>query len=125
MSDNPIIVERNFDVPSQKLWEALTDKQQMRRWYFELEAFEPVVGFKFQFYGGPSPENQYLHLCEVKEVDAGKKISYSWRYDGYPGDSLVTFELIPEGESTRLRLTHSGLETLEKGHVDFAKKNFV
>ena len=125
MSDIPIIVERNFRVPPSVLWEALTNKKEMRRWYFDLEAFEPVVGFKFQFYGGPSPENQYLHLCEVREVDPEKKISYSWRYDGYPGDSLVTFELFPEGESTRLRLTHSGLETLEKGHVDFAKKNFV
>lgn len=124
MTDKPIIVERTFNAPASVLWTALTDRKEMRRWYFDLEAFEPRVGFRFQFYGGPSPENQYLHLCEVREVVPEKKLSYSWRYDGYPGDSLVTFELFPEGEATRLRLTHTGLETLEKGHVDFARTNF-
>ncbi|HSB92127.1 MAG TPA: SRPBCC family protein [Flavitalea sp.] len=125
MNTAPIIVERSFQVATQVLWAALTDREQMSRWYFDLDAFEPIVGFRFQFYGGPSPENQYLHLCEVKEVEVGKKISYSWRYDGFPGNSLVTFELFPDGEGTRLRLTHTGLETLEPGHIDFAKKNFV
>ena len=124
MNADPIIVERSFNVPAAILWKALTDKNEMRRWYFDLEAFEPNPGFKFQFYGG-TPENQFLHLCEVREVIWGKKLSYSWRYDGYPGDSLVTFELFPDGETTLLRLTHSGLETLEKGHADFARKNFV
>jgi uncharacterized protein YndB with AHSA1/START domain len=39
MSDNPIIVERNFEVLPSVLWEALTNKKEMRRWYFDLEAF--------------------------------------------------------------------------------------
>jgi hypothetical protein len=41
----------------------------------------------------------------------GKKISYSWRYDDFEGNSLLSFELFDEGNYTILKLTHSGLET--------------
>ena len=65
------------------------------------------------------------HLCKVTEVVPGKKLAYSWRYDGYPGDSLVTFELFETGEKTRLKLTHAGLETFAHLNPDFAVSNFV
>jgi uncharacterized protein YndB with AHSA1/START domain len=66
-----------------------------------------------------------LHLCKITEVVIGKKLSYSWRYDGYEGNSFVTFELFPEGNKTRLKLTHKGLETFPINNPDFAKENFI
>ena len=55
-----------------------------------------------------------------------KKLTYSWRYDGYEGNSFVTFELFPEGNKTRLKLSHKGLETFPvTAHNDFAKENFM
>jgi uncharacterized protein YndB with AHSA1/START domain len=59
----------------------------------------------------------------VTEVVPQKKIAYSWRYKGESGDSLVTIELWPEGEKTRLKLTHSGIETFPKTPA-YARKNF-
>ncbi|MFK8843598.1 SRPBCC domain-containing protein, partial [Escherichia coli] len=64
------------------------------------------------------------HLCEVTEVEPGRKLTYSWRYDGYEGISYVTFELFPQGEKTRLVLTHSGLETFPESNPDLARANF-
>jgi uncharacterized protein YndB with AHSA1/START domain len=52
-----------------------------------------------------------------------KKIAYTWRYKGQPGDSLVTFELFPEGDKTRLQLTHTGIETFPKTPA-YERKNF-
>ena len=52
-----------------------------------------------------------------------KKIAYTWRYKGEPGDSLVTFELSPNGDKTHLKLTHEGLETFPKTPA-YARKNF-
>ena len=121
---NPIVIERVYDAPVDKVWKAITSKEQMKEWYFELSAFEAKPGFEFSFEGGKD-DKTYLHLCKVKEVIEGKKLSYTWRYQGYSGDSLVTFELFPEGNKTRLKLTHEGLETLQPGHADFAKENFV
>lgn len=124
MNDEPIVIERKFNTSAARVWKAITDKDEMRQWYFDLAGFKAEAGFEFHFSGGPSPEKQYLHLCKVTEVVAGKKLTYSWRYDGYAGNSFVTFELFGEGDNTRVRLTHAGLDTFPNDEPDFAKKNF-
>jgi len=124
MNNQPIVVEKTYDAPVAQVWTAITDKDEMKEWYFDLEDFNATPGFTFSFTGGPSPEKQYLHLCEVIEAIPQKKLSYSWRYDGYPGNSLVSFELTPQGNKTLLRLTHEGLESFPANEKDFAKSNF-
>lgn len=112
MEATQIVLERTYDAPSDKVWQAITDAEQMKQWYFDLPGFKAEVGYKFQFIGEDECR-QYVHLCEVTEVIEGRKLSHSWRYEGYPGNSLVTWELFPEGDKTRVVLTHSGLETFE------------
>jgi uncharacterized protein YndB with AHSA1/START domain len=124
MNNAPIIVERTFNAPAATVWKAITDNDDMKQWYFALPEFTPQAGFEFSFTGG-TDEHQYLHLCKVTDVIPGKKITYSWRYDGYEGNSFVTFELFAEGEKTKLRLIHEGLETFPANNPDFAATNFV
>jgi uncharacterized protein YndB with AHSA1/START domain len=121
-SVNAVIVERTLNAPIAKVWDALTDVDQMRQWYFDLKEFKPEVGFEFEFMV-EHEGNTYHHLCKVTEVVAQKKIAYTWRYKGEPGDSLVTFELSQEGERTRLKVTHTGIETFPKTPA-YARKNF-
>ena len=122
MKNEPFVIERTYDAPADRVWEAITNKDKMKQWYFDLEEFKPEVGFEFQFFGG-SKEKQYLHLCKITEVITGKKLTHTWKYDGYPGESFVTFELFAEGDKTRLKLTHAGLETFP-AEPDFARGNF-
>ena len=123
MSTQPIIIQRVYAAPIQKVWEAITIKEKMKEWYFDLAEFRPEVGFEFEFTGGDE-NKQYLHLCRVTKVAEGKIIAYTWRYDGYEGESEVTWELFPEGSGTKLVLTHNGLETFPP--LDsFKKENFV
>jgi uncharacterized protein YndB with AHSA1/START domain len=124
MKNHIILVERLFSSPVAKVWHAITDKNEMKNWYFDLAEFKAEIGFKFQFTGGPSPEKQYLHLCEITEVIHEKRLTYSWSYEGYSGNSFVTFELFGQGGQTLLKLTHKGLESFPKENVDFAVKNF-
>lgn len=124
MKNEPFVIERMYDAPVDRVWKAITDVNDMKQWYFDLPAFKAVVGTEFTFGGGP-PEKSYKHVCKVKEVIPNKKLSYSWRYEGYPGDSLVTFELFAEGNKTKVKLTHSGLETFAaSNNPDLDKKNF-
>lgn len=125
MENQAIVLERLFDAQASKVWKAITDKDEMKIWYFDLADFKAKAGLKFQFTGGPSPDKQYLHLCEITEVIPGKKLTYSWRYDGYSGKSFVTFELSEQDNKTLLKLTHNGIETFPKENADLAKHNFV
>jgi uncharacterized protein YndB with AHSA1/START domain len=118
-----VVVERTFSVSPERIWKALTDVEEMRRWYFDLKEFKPEVGFEFAF----TVEHEgvkYHHLCKITEVIPKKKLAYTWRYKGHEGDSLVTFELFADGDKTRLKLTHEGLETFPKT-PSFARKSFI
>jgi uncharacterized protein YndB with AHSA1/START domain len=117
-----VVVERTFDAPITRVWKALTDVNEMRQWYFDLKEFKPEVGFEFEFVV-EHEGTTYHHLCRVTEVIPQQKIAYTWRYKAEPGDSLVTFELFDEGKKTRVKLTHTGIETFPKTPA-YARKNF-
>jgi uncharacterized protein YndB with AHSA1/START domain len=123
MDQQAFTIERVLKASIEQVWKAITDKDAMKAWYFDLADFKAEKGFHFSFYGG-TEEMQFLHLCEVTDVVPGKRLTYSWRYDGYPGISYVTFELFEEGSQTRLKLTHEGLERFPADNPDFARKNF-
>jgi len=124
MKDEAIVKEVLLNVSPSKVWKAITIKEDMKLWYFDISEFKPTVGFEFRFEGGKD-DKSYLHLCKITEVIPGKKLSYSWRYDGYPGNSLVTFELFKEGNRTKLKLTHEGIESFGTENPDLARENFV
>ena len=125
MNTKPFVIEKTLNAPVALVWKAITDKKDMKQWYFDLPEFKPEVGFEFNFMGGPSEDRQFKHLCKVTEVVRNQKLSYSWRFEGYEGNSLVTFELFEEVNNTRVKLTHEGLETFPKNNLDFAAKNFA
>lgn len=126
MNNEPFVIERTYNAPLSRVWEAITDKEKMKVWYFDIAEFKPEVGFEFQFTGKGSKGDCYVHLCKITDVIPGKKLRYSWQYQGQPGMSYVTYELTDAGEGkTMLRLTHEGLETFPQDMADFARSSFA
>ncbi|TGK21020.1 SRPBCC domain-containing protein [Leptospira fluminis] len=124
MSATPFVIERVYSASPDHVWKAITDKNRMKEWYFDLSEFKPEVGFEFSFEAGPE-DKKYVHLCKISEAIPGKKLTYSWKYQGYPGDSKVIFELFSEGNAgTKIRLTHEGIETFPNDDPAFARENF-
>jgi uncharacterized protein YndB with AHSA1/START domain len=124
MNTEPFVIEKVYNAPADKVWEAITDNSKMKKWYFDIDSFEPVIGHKFSF-SGENEGIKYVHLCEVTQVVPKTKLAYTWTYQDYPGQSEVIFELYPEGENTRLKLTHSGIESFPRDNKDFAKESFA
>jgi uncharacterized protein YndB with AHSA1/START domain len=123
MKQEPFVIERSYDAPVEKVWKAITDREQMKQWYFDIAEFKPEPGFEFTFKG----ENEgrvFVHLCKIIEVIPLKKLKHTWTYEGLEGVSYVIFELFAEGERTRLKLTHEGLESFPQDR-DFRRENFV
>ena len=117
-----VVVERTLNAPVAKVWKALTDVNQMRELYFDLKEFRQEIGFEFEFVI-EHEGNVYHHLCKITELIPQKKIAYTWRYKGEPGDSLVTFEMFADGDTTRLKVTHTGITTFPKTPA-YARENF-
>lgn len=122
MKQEPFVIERTYNAPVSKVWKAISNKTQMKEWYFDVSDFKPEIGFEFHF-TGENEGRTFLHLCKVVEVIDERKLKYSWQYKDYEGLSFVTFELFAEGDKTRLKLTHEGLETFP-AVKDFAKESF-
>lgn len=124
-AENPIIVKQSFNAPIEKLWEAITDKNQMKEWYFDIPNFKAEVGSEFSFPGKGSTCINYKHLCKVIEVIPLKKLVHSWKYENYEGSSVVTFLLEEKSLKSKLKLIHEGVDTFPKSNPDFASKNFM
>lgn len=120
---SPLVKEVVLDAPVSRVWKALTDRDELKQWCFEMKSFKAEEGFPFEFYGEKDGV-KFLHLCRVLEVEKEKRMKWLWSYQGIEGDTYVTFELFPEGEKTRLRLTHEGLERLPQDE-NYARQNFV
>ena len=93
--------------------------------YFEnIPSFKPEDGFETQF-NVQSQERNFLHMWKVTEVVPLKKISYNWKYENYPGDSFVVFELFKQNNMTKLRLTHQVLENFPEDIPEFLRESGV
>ena len=125
MNNDPIVVDQTFNAPIAAVWKAITDKDQMRQWFFEsITEFEPEVGFETQF--NVRCENKvYLHIWKVTDVVPLKRISYQWRYGGYSGVSLITWELLEGSNGTKLKVTQAGHETFPQDDPIFSRESGV
>ncbi|TYQ00488.1 uncharacterized protein YndB with AHSA1/START domain [Tenacibaculum adriaticum] len=122
---NPIIVKRIINQPIGKVWNAITDLDQMVQWFFEnIPDFKAEVGFVTEF-KVKSKTRDFLHLWKIVEVIPNQKIKYDWRYpDYYGGSSFVTFELISEGNNkTELIITAKGIENFPQEIPEFSRES--
>ena len=121
----PLVVEQVYDASLSKVWKAITDETQMREWYFEtMTTFKPLVGFETEF-NVPSNDKDYLHIWKVTEVIPEESISYNWKFGGYSGESLVTFELSKADKMTKLKLTETGIESFPQDNPDFTRESWT
>lgn len=115
----PVIVEQTFENTIETVWNAITQLELMKKWYFEnIPDFTPVVGFETQF-NVSSTTRDFLHQWKITEVLPQKKISYEWTYDGIIGKGLVSFELSKALDKTKLTLTSEGLNTFPDNIPEF------
>ncbi len=122
MNTNPIVVEQIYNAPIAVVWKAITERDQMRQWYFEpMTEFKPEVGFETEF--DVEFEGQiFPHQWKVTEVVPETRIVYDWRYGGYAGDSSVTWELSETPGGTKLKLSHRGQETFPQDNPAFRRE---
>ena len=124
MKANEIIsIEEQFNLPADKIWNAITNISEMKQWFFtNIESFKPEVGFKTQFKVN-SQDRVFTHLWEITEVEPLIKIVYSWKYAEYSGDSFVKFELFEKQHSTILKVTSKVIESFPENIPEFKSES--
>ena len=119
----PVIVEQDFGRSTSVVWNAITDVDEMRKWYFDnIPDFKAEVGFNTQFLV-ESGGRRFVHLWEVTEVETLNKVVYNWKFEGYPGDSYVSFEVSGDDESSQLRVTAEVQESFPRNIPEFTRES--
>ena len=124
-TDPPIINEHTFNRPARDVWNALSVQKEMVQWFFDnIPAFEARVGFETRF-AVQSENRTFTHCWKVLEAIPNQKLTYSWKYEEYPGDATVTFELNERGNTTDLKLTLHVLEDFPDEIPEFKRESCI
>jgi uncharacterized protein YndB with AHSA1/START domain len=100
---NAIHCEQYLAHPPAKVWAALTEPELHARWWAAGDV-KAVVGHRFTLDMGAWGEQP----CEVTEVVPERRLAY--RFAEGSLDTVITWQLAPEGEGTRLVLDHTGFD---------------
>ena len=124
-NDPPVTVEETFNATIKDVWEAITNIELMRKWYFDnIPSFIPEVGFEIQFNVTNEGRN-FLHIWKITEVVPEKIIAYSWNYKEYPGEGLVVFDLSEQNGLTKLKLTNEIIESFPDDLPEFKRESCI
>lgn len=95
-----------------KVWRALTDPELLAQWLLPVIGFMPERGAAFTFKTQAYPGWDGTVNCRVLEIEAPRKISYTWSVPFL--DTVVTFTLAPTATGTKLSLVQSGFKSDQK-----------
>lgn len=123
--ETPIVIKKKINASIGKVWIALTDKNELPLWYFDIVDFEAEAGKSFDFYE-PGEEKKYLHRIEILEVVPHEKLKHSWFYPSFSQEkTVVTWNLESYDEGTLVILNHEGIEKLKDLGEGFSSENFT
>ncbi|MBK1897150.1 SRPBCC family protein [Chryseobacterium paridis] len=122
---SPIIVEQKVEASVDEVWEALTDKEKMKSWYFDISDFELEPEKQFNFYE-PGDEKKYHHHGHILDFRINEKLKHTWSYPGFSdAETIVTWELHPKEGGTVIKLTHEYVDRFKDLGEGFSEENFT
>ena len=112
-----------LDLPHspQKVWRALTDPALLAEWLLPAVDLELEPGAAFTFKTQPYPGWDGTVNCRFLEIEAQRKLSYTWVVGDMGLSTVVTFTLTPTASGTRLSLVQSGFKPDQKQNFGGAR----
>ena len=104
--------EFNLRHGPQKVWRALTDPELLVEWLLPVFDLKLERGAAFTFKTQAYPGWDGTVNCRILEIEAHKKLSYTWSVPFL--DTVVTFTLTPTASGTRLSILQSGFKPDQK-----------
>ena len=104
-----IVLDRVFRQPPEKVWQALTRADLLRRWLMETDLV-PEVGRAFTMSCEDGQGGTDRYLGRVLACEPPRRMLWSWALEGEAAAEpmRVEFVLEPVAEGTRLTVRHSG-----------------
>jgi uncharacterized protein YndB with AHSA1/START domain len=105
----------------EKVWRALTDPVLLTEWLLPVVDLKLEPRAAFTFKTQPQPGWDGIVNCRMLEIEAHRKLSYTWVVGDNWLDTVVTFTLTPTASGTRLSLVQSGFKADQKQNFGGAR----
>jgi uncharacterized protein YndB with AHSA1/START domain len=105
----------------EKVWRALTDPVLLAEWLLPVVDLKLDPGATFAFKRPPMSGWDGTVNCRMLEIEAHRKLSYTWVVGDMEIDTVVTFTLTPTASGTRLSLVQSGFTPHQKHNAGGAR----
>ena len=104
-----------------KVWRALTDPVLLKEWLLPAVGFTLEPGAAFTLHTQAFPGWDGTVNCRLVEIEAERKLSYTWVVGDLEIDTVVTFTLTPTAQGTHLSLVQSGFKPDQKQNFGGAR----
>lgn len=132
-----IVSEIEVAAPPERVFQALSDPQQLLRWWGEegeckaqLWEMDPRLGGKWRFRSSDPTGKIVVNNVrdfeahgEITEYDPPRKLAYTWIanwHDQPASETRVRWQLTPTKSGTKVKVTHSGLKQQAIARKDYA-----
>jgi uncharacterized protein YndB with AHSA1/START domain len=123
-SDDPgmLRIERTFNAPATRVFEAWTSAEVLRRWWHAEHSWETTIAEVDVRVGGaihlvmrnPADGSTYGGRGEFTLLDPPRRLAFTWTWENEPSaQQLVEVEFTDHGERTTVVMTHTGLPEAE------------
>ncbi|MGH3071463.1 MAG: SRPBCC family protein [Gaiellaceae bacterium] len=107
MTERTIELTRTIEAPPSTVFHALTDADELARWWTTSSSSEPRAGgafsYRFEF---EDATRDHTYEGAYLEVTPDERVSYPWH--AAAGETTVDVRLRTRGEGTELTLRHTG-----------------
>jgi uncharacterized protein YndB with AHSA1/START domain len=98
---------KQIDAPPQRVFRALTDSDELARWFASSAESDPRTGGEYVLHFEFDDEaRNHTYAGRYEDVTPSERVRYPW--NGQFGDTTVEFVLRPAAAGTKLTLIHSG-----------------
>jgi uncharacterized protein YndB with AHSA1/START domain len=121
MSSETLHLERTFQAPADRVFDAWTSEEVMRRWFYGRSDWEaPVAEVDLRVGGAvrvvmrdPATGTEHGGGGQYTEIDRPTRLAFTWSWDDDDRETLVEVDFAEAEGATKVRFTHSNLRDAE------------
>ena len=108
-----LTVTRTINAPPERIWRALTNADELAAWFWPGK-WDVTATCDLRVGGTYRVASEVTGMAfggEYVAVEPFVRLVQTWRWDGEPGETLVTTTLEPSAEGTMLTIVHERFAT--------------
>jgi uncharacterized protein YndB with AHSA1/START domain len=119
-SPSSLVISRTYPASVDRVFKAWTDANQLGQWFAPTDDYTTKanvdlrVGHEYRIAITHKGGNVHTILGTYRLIEPPRKLVYTWRWEGGPAaDTLVTVDFNPEGDATKVTITHEQFTNTE------------